>query len=230
MTWGALTDLASSVGPRYFLIPMVGVTIVNAVGAKIIEMQAEKDIRKAVNKAAEAVDIMAPVLEQNFADLRKIHDAASTACAGVARLGAVVLSTELLRVVDGRTAAARVPADADQRLPVRASSPAVARSVWTDTQKEPELAKKLRASIPQEQADQLKALKDSDSTFDGLDLAGKDVAATVEARQGHLLKLLRRCNGRKRSRRRAGVPAVSGRCERRPRRPGDGRSRAGQSR
>src|SRR6185295_13056030 len=47
---GALTDLASSVGA--FSIPAAGPAIVQAVGAKIIEMQAGKDIRKAVDKAA----------------------------------------------------------------------------------------------------------------------------------------------------------------------------------
>lgn len=183
---GALTDLASSVGA--LSIPTAGVTIVNAVGAKIIEMQAEKDIRKAVNKAAEAVDIMAPVLQQNFADLRRIHDAASTAWESRV-LGQWSFRRNYYESLTGE----------QQRLEYLLTliieyQSAPARLRWraalADAQNHPEQAKTLRASIPKEQADQLKALKDADSTFDGLDLAGKDIAATVEARQGHLLKLL----------------------------------------
>lgn len=73
----ALNEVAAAVGA----IPLAGagLTIVEAVGAKVIEMQAGKDIRKAVNHADDAVDIIAPILIQNFADLRRIHNAAATA-------------------------------------------------------------------------------------------------------------------------------------------------------
>jgi hypothetical protein len=51
-------------------------------------------------------------------------------------------------------------------------------------------AERLLALIPQEQADNLKALTEADSAFDELDLRGGQAARRVEERQKHLIALL----------------------------------------
>jgi hypothetical protein len=182
----ALSDLANSVAG--LTIPATGAKIVQAVGAKIIEMQAAKDIRKAVDKANEAVDIIAPVLKQNFEDLRNIHNAASSAWEARTEgqssfqrnyYDALVgeqhrLEYLLTLIIDYQSAPAR--------LRWRA---ALARGKGDEAQ-----AKKFEAAIPQEQEDNLKALKAADSAFESMDLKGKDVPAKVEARQQHLLELI----------------------------------------
>jgi hypothetical protein len=183
---GALSDLASAVGA--FPIPEAGAQIVEAVGAKIIEMQAAKDIRKAVSKAAEAVDIIAPVLEKNFADLRGIHNAAAAAWEN--RVGersrfsrdyydTLVLEQQRLEylltlIVDYQSAPARHQWRA-----------ALARAKGNE-----DLAVKLLGSISQEQTEQLNALKAADPGCSDLNTSGTDVAAKVEARQQQLLGLI----------------------------------------
>ncbi len=125
---GALNDLSVAVGA----LPIAGAgkTIIDAVGAKIIEMQAAKDIRKAVDKAAEAVDLMAPLLEKNFADLRKIHLAAAAAWANRvderSRFSRGYYDTLVLE-----QQRLDVPADAHRRLPVRPGAPPMACGAGT---------------------------------------------------------------------------------------------------
>ena len=63
---GAITDLAKAVSIT--AIPAVGVEVVNRVGAKIIEIQAARDIRKAVGAAGDAIEIIAPILKATFVD------------------------------------------------------------------------------------------------------------------------------------------------------------------
>ena len=75
----SINDLAKAVS--VIPIPSAGVEIVNAVGAKIIEMQAARDIRKAVGAAGDAIEIVAPILKETFVDLRAIHGAAGRAYA-----------------------------------------------------------------------------------------------------------------------------------------------------
>jgi tetratricopeptide (TPR) repeat protein len=183
---GALSDLASAVGA----IPLTGAApkIIEAVGAKIIEMQAGNDIRKAVTKAAEAVDIIAPVLEQNFADLRAIHNAA--AAAWEARVlerwsfernyyEALISEQQRIQylltlIIDYQSAPARLQW----------------RAALATAKGNHEQAKKFLSSIPQEQLDQLNALKSADSVFGDMNVSGKEVPARVEARQQQLLGLI----------------------------------------
>ena len=183
---GAVNELASAVGA----MPLAGAgaKVVEAVGAKIIEMQAAKDIRKAVGHAAEAMDIIAPVLQENFADLRRIHGAASRTLEARVLARSSILSNYyeslageeqrleylLNLIIDYQSAPAR--------LRWRA---ALARANNNEA-----LAQKFVASVPQEQADQLKRLKESDSAFDAMNLGAADAAATVEARQRQLMDLL----------------------------------------
>lgn len=182
---GALSELAASVGAT---IPGGGAKIVEAVGAKIIEMQAGNDIRKAVAAASDAVDIMAPVLEQNFADLRRIHNAAAAAWESrvlerwsFQRNYHDALTAEQRRLEYLLTLIIEYQS-APARLRWRA---ALARAEGNE-----ELSKKLLASIPQEQADQLSALQAADTTFAGIDLDGEDTPDVIEARQQFLLGLI----------------------------------------
>ena len=64
----SLNELAAAVSAIH--LAGTGLKIVEAVGAKVIEMEAGNDIRKAVEHASEAVDVIAPALVDNFADLR----------------------------------------------------------------------------------------------------------------------------------------------------------------
>jgi hypothetical protein len=183
---GALKDLASAVGA----IPIAGAgpKIVEAVGAKIIEMEAAKDIRKAVDKAAEAVDIIAPALVQNFADLRTIHNAA--AAAWEAR---VLEQSSFQRNYYESLVGEQQRLEYLLTLIIEYQS-APARMRWraalAKAKGDDELAKKLLASIPSEQADQLKALTESDAAFEEMKPGDKDIAAKIEARQRHLLEIM----------------------------------------
>lgn len=183
---GAVNELASAVGA----IPLAGAgaKVVEAVGAKIIEMRAAGDIRKAVGKAAEAVDIMAPLLKANFADLRRIHGASSAAWEARV-LGQSSILTNYYDSLVGE----------EQRLHYLMNliveyQSAPARQRWraalARAEGREEQAKRLEASVPQEQADQLKQLKVSDTAFGAMDLGAPDVAAKVEARQQQLMNLL----------------------------------------
>ena len=181
----ALTDLASSVGG--LSIPSAGPKLVAAVGAKIIEMQAGNDIRKAVDKAAEAVGIMAPVLRENFEDLRRIHNAAATAWESHVYAesrfqrnyyDALVIEQQRLEhlftlIIDYQSAPARLRW----------------RAAQARAEKKEELAKKFESSIATVQQEQLTALRDADAAFDGMKAGGNE-AAKVELRQQQLLELL----------------------------------------
>jgi hypothetical protein len=183
---GAITEMASAVGA----IPLAGAgaKVIEAVGAKVIEMQAGKDIRKAVGKAAEAMDIMAPLLQENFADLRRIHGAASRALEARVLAQSSIL-TNYYESVSGE----------EQRLEYLLNliidyQSAPARLRWraamARAHNNENLAKTLEGSIAQEQADQLKRLKESDSAFGAMNLGGTGAAAAVEARQQLLMDLL----------------------------------------
>lgn len=183
---GAVSDLANAVGA--IPIPAAAVDIVNNVGAKIIEMQASRDIRKAVTAAEEAVEMMTPILKATFADLRVIHGAAGRAYASRVQAESSVLSNYyssvrseqerleylLNLIIDYQSAPAR--------LRWRA---ALARANGN-----PDLAERLLASIDDEQQDQLRRLQESDSVFEHMDLDDEDTPARVEARQVQLMALL----------------------------------------
>jgi hypothetical protein len=183
---GAVSDLAAAVGA----VPPVGaaVDVVKLVGAKIIEMQAERDIRKALGKAAEAVDIMAPLLKENFADLRRIHGASyRTLEARVSAKSSILVNYYQALV------------DEEQRLHYLLNliieyQSAPARLRWRAALAlaggNKALADRLKESIPTEQADQLKRLKESDSAFEAMDLGAGDAAARIEGRQQQLMNLL----------------------------------------
>jgi hypothetical protein len=181
-----LSDLSSAVGA----LPLAGTaaTVIQKVGAQIIAMRAGQDIRRAVRQAADAIDLLAPLLRDNFADLARIHEAAANAWASrvEGRWSRVVgyhqtLSAEVERlyhlltlIIDYQSAPARL------RL----------RAAEARARGDLELAARLEASIPQEQQDVLAALKAADSAFAAIDLSGADAAARVEARQLHLMGLI----------------------------------------
>jgi hypothetical protein len=183
---GALNELATSVGA----IPIAGggTKIVEAVGAKIIEMEAGNDIRKAVAAAADAVDIMAPILERNFADLRGIHNAAAAAWES-----RVIERWSFQRNYHDALTAEQRRLEYLLTLIIEYQS-APARLRWraalARADRDEALAKRLLDSIPQEQADQLSALQAADTAFAGLDLDGEDTPDVIEARQQFLLGLI----------------------------------------
>jgi hypothetical protein len=131
---------------------------------------------------------MAPVLEKNFADLRRIHNAAAAAWESrvdersrFSRGYYDTLVREeqrleylLTLIIDYQSAAAR--------LQWRA---ALARAKGDEA-----LAVKFLGSISQEQAEQLNALKAADTGFREVSASSTDVAAKVEARQQQLLGLI----------------------------------------
>ena len=183
---GAVNDLASAVGA----FPLAGAaeTVVTAVGTKIIEIRAERDIRKAVGKAAGAVDIMAPLLKENFDDLHKIHDTASAAWEANV-LGQSSILTNYYESLVGE----------EQRLEYLLNlivdyQSAPARLRWRAAQARAkgneDLATTLEGSVSQERADQLKRLKESDTGFEVMNLGATDTAAAVELRQQQLMNLL----------------------------------------
>jgi hypothetical protein len=180
---GALSDLASSVGA----LPVNGaLDIVGKVGAKIIEMQAAHDIRKAVNQAAEAVDLMAPILRDNFAELRTIHNAAAAAWES--------------RVL-GRWSFERNYYDSliaeQQRLEYLLtliigyqSAPASLtwRAALATAKGNQDLASRLLGSVAQEQAELLAALRKADPVFAKMMAAEVSTAELVEKRQTQLIE------------------------------------------
>ena len=182
----AINDLATSVS--LIPIPAAGVQVVNQVGAKIIEIKAAGDIRKAVDAASGAIDIIAPVLKATFVDLRSIHDAAAKTYATRVEAESSILTNYygslqmeeqrleylLNLIIDYQSAPAR--------LRWRA---ALARA-----ENRKELAEKLIASIPQEQRELLGRLKESDTVFQDMELATDDAATTVETRQLQLIGML----------------------------------------
>ncbi len=183
---GALNDLASAVGA----IPLAGTAAkaVEAAGAAIIEIQAARDIRKAVEAAADAVNSLAPLLRQNFQDLRNIHGAASRLWEARVQERSSILTNYyesvsieeqrleyLLNLInDYQSAPARLQRKADE-----------ARAKGNDAQ-----AAEIVAKIPQEQQDNLRRLRESDPMLAALDVRGKDVAAPIEARRQQLMGLL----------------------------------------
>ena len=184
---GALNDLASAVG----VIPLAGggKQIVEAVGAKIIEIQAARDIRKAVGAAADAVDLIAPLLEKNFADLRSIHNAA-----------AVAWENRVLAQSSFRRDYYTSLMGEEQRLEylltlIIGFQSAPARLQWraalAKAQKKEQLADTLLGSVDQEQRDHLQALGAADATFAGLTTGDEGTLAFVEGRQQQLLDLVR---------------------------------------
>jgi hypothetical protein len=183
---GAVKELGDAVG----LIPLGGTAtkVVELVGAKIIEMQAERDIRKAVGKAAEAVDIVAPVLKDNFTDLRRIHGAASRSWEA-----RVLEQSSILRnYYESLTAD-------EQRLQYvlnliidYGSSPARLRmrAALARAKGDQAGAARLEAGIAQDQADLLRRLKESDAGFAAMNLGTNDVTTKVEGRQQELMTLI----------------------------------------
>jgi hypothetical protein len=183
---GAIGDLAKAVGA--IPIPAAGVEIVNKVGAKLIEMQASRDIRKAVAAANDAIELMAPILKDTFADLRVIHGAAGRTYAARVQSESSILANYyqslggeqerleylLNLIIDYQSAPARLRW----------------RAAMARANRQEDLAARLLASIDDEQRDLLRRLKEADSLFQGMDLDGEDAAEKVEGRQLQLMSLL----------------------------------------
>lgn len=182
----SVKDLASAIGA----IPIAGMAekVVNAVGAKVIEMQAARDLRRAVERAAEAVDIMAPILVANFADLARVHGAASRAWESRMQAPSAILMSYHQTLVAEEQRLLRL-----LTLIVEYQS-APARLRWRAAQARaegrPDLAAKLEGSISVEQADLLRQLKETDSAFEAMDLTGPLAAARVEDRHAQLMDFL----------------------------------------
>ena len=186
-TMAELTDTVTELSAAVGAIPLTGTAakVIETVGAKIIELQAERDIRKAVVKAAEAVDTLAPLLSDNFADLRRIHGAAARTWESRVQEQSSILTDyydsltgeetrlhHLLNLVNDYQSA---PARLRQRA-VRA--------------KDAEQGKNLEASIAGEQAELLKRLQEFDALLGSMTFEELDAAAKVEARQQQLMALL----------------------------------------
>jgi DNA repair ATPase RecN len=180
---GAVNDLATAVGAT----PLGAAgKVVELVGAKIIEMRAAGDIRKAVVKASEAVDIMAPVLSANFADLRKIHDAAYAEWESAAGAPTSVLRNyqASLQMEEQRLEYVSTLIIDYQSAPARQRwRAAVARA-----QKDEASAKKLEAAVPQLRQDLLRTLREVDTAFESI--GGETDAPKIEKRQKEVLDLL----------------------------------------
>jgi hypothetical protein len=183
---GAIGDLAQAVSA--IPIPSAGVEIVNKVGAKLIEMQASRDIRKAVDAAGDAIEIVAPILKATFADLRVIHGAAGRAYASRVQAESSIV-TNYYESVHGEQQRLEYLLNlmidylsAPARLRWRA---AIARANSDEA-----LAARLLASIDDEQRDLLQRIEETDSAFENLDVEGDIQAADVEARQLQLMALL----------------------------------------
>ncbi len=183
---GAVSNLASSVGA----LPLApaAMEIVKLVGGKIIELKAEKDIRKAVVHATEAVNLLAPILRQNFIDLAATHDAAVDAWRAnvLVDTSAVINYHESLVAEEQRLQYLLTLILQYQSAPDRLRyKAALARAGGR-----PERATQIENSIPEEMRDNLIALKASDTTLAALDPASSSAPATVEARQRQLMELI----------------------------------------
>ena len=183
---GAINDLAKAVS--IIPIPAAGIDIVNKVGAKIIEMQAAGDIRKAVGAANDAIEIIAPILKATFVDLRSIHDAAGRAYATRVQAESSILANyyESLQAEQARLEYLLTLIIDYQSAPARLRW----RAALARAEQREDLARKLEASIPAEQRDLLDRLEESDSVFQDKNLTGEDTATKVEARQLQLIGLL----------------------------------------
>jgi len=131
---------------------------------------------------------MAPVLKENFADLRKIHGASARAWeARVQEQSSILVNYyESLAGEEMRLQYLLNLLIEYQSAPARLGW----RAARERARGNDDLAKKLEASVPDEQADQLKRLKESDSVFGLMDFGGLDGAAKIEARQQQLMNLL----------------------------------------
>ena len=192
-TVGRLTTAVSNLSGAVGVLPFAGAAgqtakqIIDQVAGKIIEMKAEKDIRKAVHQATEAVDMMAPLLKQNLADLARIHEAASNAWEGhVQGKGANVTNYYEALAVDER----RIRALLTLILNYQSAADQIhLRAAEARAKGETEFASKLEASLTKVQQDNLKALRDSDLKLAEMDLTD-GTAAKVEVRQRELKELL----------------------------------------
>ena len=129
---GAITDLAKAVSIT--AIPAVGVEVVNRVGAKIIEIQAARDIRKAVGAAGDAIEIIAPILKATFVDLRNIHGAAGRAYASRVQAESSILANYYESLQGDQERLEYLP-EPDHRLSVRAGQAALACGVGEDEER-----------------------------------------------------------------------------------------------
>jgi hypothetical protein len=182
---GAVNDLATAVGA----LPLQQgvVSVVNLVGAKIIEMEAARDIRKAVLNASQAVDIMAPVLGANIAGLRNIHATASRAWEANAGGTTSVLRDYQLSLLDEEQRLQKVLTLIVnyQGAPAKLRH----RAVANDKEKAKALAT-LNDDIKTVRTDLLKTLGELDPTFASLDQGTTETSHTVEARQRQLMELV----------------------------------------
>ena len=182
---GAVNDLATAVGALPLQPGLV--SVVNAVGAKIIEMQAARDIRKAVLNASEAVDIMTPVLSANIADLRRIHGAASRAWEANASGPTSVLRGYQLSLLDEEQRLQHVLTLIVnyQGTPAKLRHQAVA-----NPQEKATALATLNDDIKTVRTDLLKTLGELDSTFASLDQGKPETARAVEMRQRQLMEMI----------------------------------------
>jgi hypothetical protein len=137
------------------------VAVAKEVLGQVIQMKAERDIRKAVSQATAAVDRLAPLLSQNFRDLGVTHDAAAKVWEGNVSLKSKTLREYYEGLLD------------EERIHQKSLS-------WIHRY---QVAKK-----PEVKADALAELKAADATFAGMGLSAGEAAA-VETRRQQLMAL-----------------------------------------
>jgi hypothetical protein len=188
-TVGRLIDSANDLASAVGVLPLTGTaaSIAKAVGAKLIQLKAERDIKKAVRNATEAVDELVPPLKENFVALRNIHTSAANAWEAHVQGESSILTNyyESLVAEERRlqfllTLIVQYQSASD-RLRFRAAQ-AIARGDKAQ-------ADRLIALIETEKADNLKVLAASDAVLSEIDLT-KDPAAAVETRQRMLMDLI----------------------------------------
>jgi hypothetical protein len=150
-------------------------------------MKAERDIKKAVLNATEAVDELVPPLKQNFVALRNIHASAANAWeAHVLGESSILTNYYESLVAEERRLQFLLTLilqyqSASDRLRFRAAQ-AIAQGNKAR-------ADQLIGLIDTEKADNLKVLRESDAVLAEVDLS-QDPAVAIETRQRMLMELI----------------------------------------
>ena len=138
---------------------------------KVIQMRAERDIRKAVSQAASAVDRLAPLLSANFKGLAVIHESAANVWEG----GVLVKSKTLRQYYESLL-------EDEKRVQILL---AVARRYQTAA----DVLREKPDKIPEVKAEALEDLKKSDAMFAHVAWPAGEAAA-VEARRQRFVTLV----------------------------------------
>jgi hypothetical protein len=174
-TAGKLVDsvggLASAVGSFTGPFASGATEAAKEILGKVIQMRAERDIRKAVSQAASAVDRLAPLLSSNFKGLAVIHEGAANVWEGD-----VLLKTRTLREYYESLL------EDERRVQ---NFLAAARRYQTAA----EMLRDKPAKIPEVKADAVADLKKSDAMLGRLAWPEGE-AASVEARRERLVTMV----------------------------------------